>query len=142
MTIHANQSRLPHATWRAIGACATVVLLLAQSNAAMSKPTREVIIIADQEYENADGFRRTVRFKDLDLNSPDGIRMLNRRVWATARSGCNRLYRSEGTMSSFHERNACTRIAVADAKPQVERVTQLAMAGDPASTQVAVVGSR
>lgn len=146
MKDHARMWSRPVRAGMAFCACVALIGLTAQTRTAAAETIPEIKVEGESEverdYDRPDGFRRTVRFADIDLAAPDGIRQLTRRVRDAATDGCNKLYRGDPPVQSMHLRVFCVRTSVREAMPQVERVTRMAMNGELSSTQVAVTMRR
>ena len=127
------------------GAATTLLLLLggtASSQTAQTRPIPELTIEADRDYADANSFRSTVRFSDLDVSSTDGRRALQDRITVVARQGCGNLYRGEPPVTTLRPRFVCTRMSVDQAMTEVDRLVQTASIDQASVTAVAVVASR
>ncbi len=116
-------------------------LLLAGAAGPIAAPAAEmpeVTVRGAGDYSDRNSFRRTVRFADLDIATKEGRRALRDRVWTAAAEGCRAIYRHDPVRVVAIERPACTKQAFRSAKPQMDRVIQLADAGEPLDAQLAL----
>lgn len=106
-----------------------VIAALGAATLSTAAHAADVMIKARPLTPESGTFQRIVSYADLSLGTAEGKAMLMRRIHSAASDGCAEVYSSEALNTTMMWRHVCVRTSVDATRPKVERLAQLAAAG-------------